>query len=426
MRGNSTLPRNIFIRLTSLTAIILFLNLSTVSAQQPFCTDEIVYWSQDFGTGTTPSDDPDVLTSGLTYQATGPLTNEGVYRCIDNTHQKPEWHTSPDHTPGDVNGKMLVINGQAENFYRHVVFRPQGFAAGFYSASLYLLNVNTPGTCAPNPLLPLINFQVQYRDVNDNWVDLVNSPVTSGSIPQTAQPVWVRLGAVFTLPATGSFVVKRIRLRLADGIVGGCGNDFAVDDIQLASCPSGSQPVTFVNIGAAQKGSGALVSWSTSMEQNNSYFQVERSANAGQTWDIVAVVKGAINSNTMKYYSAYDAKPVAGTNYYRVKQVDIDGKFAYSKTVSLKLNIENTAVSVIANPFYSNITVDFLSNRNQVVNYRLADVTGKQILSQQISIIKGSSRKVIDNLSRLSNGVYILQVRDDKGAMLYNDKVIKQ
>src|ERR1700712_5218386 len=289
MRSNATSLNKFFTKSVLLFAVVFFLSLA-VNAQ--FCANETVYYLEDFGTGTNPSSHPDVLTSGLTYQATGPLADEGVYRVINNTHQKPEWHTAPDHTPGDVNGKMLVVNGQAENFFNHVTTRPQGFAAGFYSASVFLLNVNTPGTCSPNPLLPLINFAVDYRSANNNWVPLVNSPISSGSVPQTANPIWIQLGAVFTLPTTGNFIVTQIRIRLADGIVGGCGNDFALDDIKLASCPSGGPlPVSFLNINATQKGSGAIINWATSSEVNNDYFQVERSNDAGDNWQIISNVK---------------------------------------------------------------------------------------------------------------------------------------
>ncbi|MEO6671679.1 MAG: T9SS type A sorting domain-containing protein [Ferruginibacter sp.] len=424
MRSTATFSNHHVTKLVCFFTIAFLLNLP-VNAQ--FCANETVYYLEDFGTGTNPSSHPDVLPSGLTYQANGPLADEGVYRVINNTQQKPEWHNAPDHTPADVNGKMLVVNGQAENFFVHVTTRPQGFAAGFYSASVFLLNVNTPGTCSPNPLLPLINFRVDYRAANNNWTPLVNSPISSGSVPQTPNPTWIQLGAVFTLPTTGNFTVTQIRIRLADGIVGGCGNDFALDDIKLASCPSGGPlPVSFLNINANQKGTGALINWATSSEVNNNYFQVERSNDGGINWQIVGDVKGALNSNSIKNYSTYDAKPVAGNNYYRIKQVDIDGRFKYSITVNLKLNTDITAVSVLTNPFHNSITLDFLSNRNQSVNCRLLDITGKQILTQKISIAKGSSRKEINGLNQLTGGTYILQVSDDSGAVLFKDKLVKQ
>ena len=414
-------------KLTFLLICVLLALTTTKSYAQQFCADEIVFYFEDFGTGTSPTSHPDVLPNGLTYQATGSLSNEGVYRVINNTQQKPEWHNAPDHTAGDVNGKMLVINGQAESFFNHITSRPTGYIPGFYSASLYLLNVNTPGTCAPNPLLPIINFRVEYRGPGNNWIPLVNSPISSGAVPQTPNPGWFLLGAVFTLPATGNFTVTQIRIRLADGIVGGCGNDFALDDIKLASCPAGGPlPVTFLQVTVAQKGTGAFVNWATASEVNNNYFEVERSTNAGTNWTIVGNVKGAINSNVKKNYSHYDPKPVAGLNLYRIKQVDLDGRFKYSVTVNLTLSSETNAVSVLSNPFYSSIAVDFLSNRNQVVSCRLVDLSGKKVFAQQLSIMKGSSRKEFAGLGKLSNGLYVLEVTGDRGDILYKDKLLKR
>ena len=90
-----------------------------------------------------------------------------------------------------------------------------------------------------------------------------------------------------------------------------------------------------------------------------------------------------------------------------------------------KLVIANTDISVLANPFSNNITVDFLSDRNQTVSSRLFDNTGRQVISQKITVAKGSSRKSIET-SNLNRGMYILQVIDENGQILYSDKLIKQ
>src|ERR1022692_4704338 len=132
----------------------LMLNLfAQKSFAQVSCANSTVLFSQTFGEGTTVTSDPDVLITGLTYQATGSLIGEGRYRVINNTQQKPEWQNSPDHT-GGVNGKMEVINGQAEFYWEHEIDRIQGYAAGTYTASLWLMNVDTLGLCGPKALLP--------------------------------------------------------------------------------------------------------------------------------------------------------------------------------------------------------------------------------------------------------------------------------
>jgi len=412
---------HLFLGIFLLTAL-----LQGNASAQVFCNNEIVYWSQDFGTGVNPSSNNNV-TNLLTYQPTGDLETEGVYRVANSTHQKIEWHDAPDHTPGDVNGKMLVINGEDGTFFRRTVIRAAGYPAGFYSSSLFLMNVNTPGTCAPNPTLPAITFKIEYRNANNDWIELDNSPVTSGLVPQSATPTWMQLGGVFTLPTTGTFVVTRLRISLSDATPGSCGNDYAIDDIKLASCPEGGPvPVRFLSVTARQQGSGAAINWATGSESNNKYFDVERSTDNGINWSIVSTVQSVGNSSTTKNYGAYDAKPAAGANYYRIKQVDNDGTAKFSITVLYNLKITGTEISVLANPFKNNITVDFLSTKSQVLSYRLIEMSGKQVLAQQLNITKGSSRKVIDGVGKLNRGMYILQITDENGAILYNNKLIKE
>lgn len=406
--------------------VSIFANLvpTKVSAQS-FCANELVLWTEDFGTGTNSSNSPNVF--NLRYRPIGPLSRDGSYRIINWSDQNVGWHKAPDHTPGDIDGKMLVVNGENETFFRKVITRNLGYPAGFYALSFFIMNVQIPGTCAPNPILPSITIRAEYRDANNNWVELINSPVTTAAFPQTASPTWVQAGGVFTLPTTGSFVVTRIRFYLSDGTGNGCGNDFALDDLKFSTCPTGGPlPVQFLNISARQKGSGVAIDWATASEFNNKYFDVERSTDAGTSWSVVSTVNSKGNSNNTINYVGYDAKPVPGINYYRIRQVDFDGNSKYSNTATFKLNIVKTEVSVLANPFYSNITVDFLSTKNQVVSGRLFDMTGKLILSQSINISKGSSRKIINEVNSLTRGMYVLQLIDQNGEIIFHDKLLKQ
>lgn len=405
--------------------LVSFLTTTKLSAQL-FCNNEFVYWTENFGTGAYSSD-PNIINLSFEANDNVPLNNNGTYRSASLTDQNSAWHKSLDHTPGDVNGKTVVINAKAGDFYTKELPRAGGYPAGFYSLSLYVMNVDIPGYCGPTPLLPVISIIAEYQDANGNWVALQNSPVTTYPIPETTVPTWLQIGGVFTLPTTGNFLVTSIRFTLSDLTLGGCGNDFAIDDLQFSTCPDGAPiaPVDFINVVAQKKGSGVNIFWSTGSEFNNQYFEVERSNDGGNTWVLVAKVPGSLNSTTTKKYVAYDAKPTAGANYYRIKQVDVDAASKFSSTIVYKLTIDRTDVSVLANPFYANITVDFLSDRSQIVNSRLFDNTGKQVIAEKINIAKGSSRKAIAT-ANLSRGIYILQVTDENGQLLYNDKLIKQ
>jgi Secretion system C-terminal sorting domain len=128
----------------------------------------------------------------------------------------------------------------------------------------------------------------------------------------------------------------------------------------------------------------------------------------------------------VKNYNAYDAQPDAGNNFYRIRQVDIDGNFKFSKIANVKLNFNKTGVSVLSNPFHNSLIVDFSSSTNQVISVRLADITGKQVAVEKWAINTGSTRKYFSNVSGLQQGMYILTVLNTGGEILYNGKVIKQ
>lgn len=413
------------ISISSLLFLLVMIASSAVTAQIT-CTNATTVWLEDFGTGTTATSSPDVLTTGLFYQASGSLSSEGSYRVINNTQQKPEWQVSPDHT-GNTDGKMLVINGQAETFYQHTVTDTRGFNSGDYTVSLFIMNVDTAGICAPNPLLPVITFSVEYLSENNTWIPLSGSPYTAPATQQTSSPTWENIGSKFTLPPTGAFFPTQIRITLSDGTVGGCGNDFAMDDINFSLCPAGgSAPVTLIAFSARHKDNGVSIDWTTSQELNNSYFQVERSSDGSSKWSVIATVIGAGNSQVVRNYNSYDATPLSGVNYYRLKQVDNDGKFTYSNTVAVKMDLQRMGVTVLTNPFYNTLSVNFESSTSQMVTARLVDITGKQLAVERWSLVNGSTRKEFSSISGLQHGMYILSILNKNGEILFNGKVVKQ
>ncbi len=406
-------------------SFLLAASFFATTIAQVACPNSLNLFTEDFGIGTSVDQSSDIIPGSLTYQHKEPLINDGFYQISYKSYQNFGWHKSSDHT-GNMNGKMLVANGQAGMFYRHTVSRSAGFLPGDFSASLYAMNLSLEATCA-SPLLPTFTYMFEYLDAANNWEPLSGSPYTAAPLPETATPTWVSQGAIFTLPATGSFLVTTLRLTIGDETGAGCGNDFAIDDINISQCPEGAvTPVTFLKIGARQRGSGVAIDFSTSQELNSDHFEIEKSADGSSGWISVSSLKGMGNSSVVRSYSAYDAKPFYGINFYRVKQFDKDGKFKYSTTVNVKINASKTGVTVLANPFQNNLTVDFLSSKDEVINARLVDISGKQVAKESWTINAGSTRKDFSNVSGLQQGMYILSVSNASGEILYNGKVLKQ
>lgn len=401
----------------------VFLFSFSVNAQIG-CPNETVLGTENFGQGTTPRSD--IYVTNLIYQATGPLANEGTYRIVDSANQKPEWQISGDHT-GNLHGRMLVVNGIGGTFYNRTVTLPQGFVPGDYTISLYIMNVDGAGVCGSSALRPILSFTVEYLSQSNTWIPLFGSPYVSSPIPATDVPTWVNVGSTFTMPSVGSFIPNTIRVRIGDETGGGCGNDFAVDDLKLALCGEGGPtPVTFMGFTAQQKGTGVSLDWSTAQEINNSYFEVQRSADGNTNWEVIANAPGAGNSQAVKNYKAFDNSPLSGINYYRIKQVDYDGNFKFSKTVTVKTDDNKTGVSVLSNPFFNVLAVSFNSATSQMVSAKLIDITGRQIAAEKWSVSAGNSRKNFSNIGGLQKGIYILSISNNAGEVLYTGKVIKQ
>lgn len=408
--------------------IVLTVLLSPVLTQaQITCPGSQVLYTENFGSGTSSTAWPDVIPGSLYFYESGLLSSEGYYRTIDSTQQKPEWHASGDHT-GDLNGKMLVVNGKGETFFRHVVSNA-AFLPGTYKFSAFVMNIDPIGLCGGDVLLPTMTFAVEYLDANNVWTPVQPAIYKSAPVSQTVSPEWVNVGGGFVLPATPGFVVTKLRITIGDEVARtvGCGSDFALDDIELAFCPTGIiTPVTFLDVHARAQGSGVLIDWQTSQELNSDYFEVERSADGNSNWSVVATLPAAGNSQVLRNYKATDATPLNNMNYYRIKQFDKDGKFAYSKVVSVKRDNQKIAVSVFGNPFNNRLIINFESDVQQTVSARLVDITGKQVAFEKWSVMNGNTRKEFSNVSSLQQGLYIVTVATADGEMLLNSKVIKQ
>lgn len=395
------------------------------SAQSSPCANEGVLWIETFGQGTTAEAHPNVY--NINFDATGnPLSSEGTYRVANSTQQTPEWHASADHT-GDADGRMLVVNGESAQFFQKTIEFAPGFAPGIYRFGFFAMNVNTLGTCGSEALLPEFDLIVEYLDAASVWVPLVNSPFSANAIAQSASATWVEVGANYYLPDFGPFTPHQIRVTIGNRTRGGCGNDFAIDDIKFSLCPEGGPvPVTFTTVSAQLKGSGVTIDWSTAQEVNNDRFEVERSANGSDGWKSIATVAGAGFSQLPQHYSAFDASPLAGVNFYRIKQIDKDGRSAYSKTVSARsAEAAGMKVSIAGNPFRSNFTIKF-SGASGEVNARLIDMSGKQIASESWNLSAGENNKQFSNISGIHTGIYILTVHSKSGEVLFNGKVLKQ
>jgi len=176
-----------------------------------------------FGT----SADPDIGAGSTTYTPNqyGQLT-DGEYKLGSNVNQgRSEWHHLMDHTLGQEEGMMLIVNAsyEAGEFYR---IRVSGLCQDTrFRFSAWIANANRPENCG-SFVTPNVRFVIE--DLNGN---AVSDPYATGNIGVVPTPQWREYGFEFD---TGN--QTEFDLVLINDNPGGCGNDLAIDDIQFRPC----------------------------------------------------------------------------------------------------------------------------------------------------------------------------------------------
>jgi hypothetical protein len=168
---------------------------------------------------------------------------DGYYAYASSTSDcfGGDWHTlSEDHTPGDVDGNMLLVNGAPDPgiFLKTIIngLKP----STTYEFGVWLMNLCKPSDKCPYPLLPNISARMETNDGK------VIAEFTTGDLARLESPHWKMYRAMFSTPPK----ITSLILVMSDLAPGGCGNDFALDDITFRECikivPPKPAPATVV------------------------------------------------------------------------------------------------------------------------------------------------------------------------------------
>ncbi|WP_299821208.1 T9SS type A sorting domain-containing protein [uncultured Pontibacter sp.] len=169
-------------------------------------------------------------------------------------------------------------------------------------------------------------------------------------------------------------------------------------------------PVELAYFKASLKNKNAYLTWSTATEENNDRFVVERSQD-GKTFAAIGEVKGSGNSRVTRNYSFTDLNTPAGTSYYRLRQVDFDGKHEYSKLVEVTVEKRNESnFSAYPNPFQSSLNIALSVHQSEKATIALIDLRGKEVWSESVSLSAGANTFSFDAPASIKEGIYILTV----------------
>ena len=170
-----------------------------------------------------------------------------------------------------------------------------------------------------------------------------------------------------------------------------------------------------------------VLKWTTEEEINSNHFEVERSFDGTNFTTVALVLDGFENGSRKNYQFKDNAAELQSKSvvYYRLKQVDNDGKYSYTNTLVVKLKAtEGVVMQTSPNPVSENLNVRFTATENGTALIKIINTNGQQVLIKQSDITKGYVNIQLNGLSKLAPGMYIATLSVN-GVVTGTQKIIK-
>lgn len=330
-----------------------------------------------------------------------------------------------------INGKLrrqIAINGNYDF--------PVGATTGYELANLNIASqvgmaniivdfeAPSPGT-VPNPTFCLVNGSAINDMLNaGNWNILPNTLPTAMNLSLTLKE---RGHFNSVAPATRYGIIRRddasstwlgsplgTHSNVTQSEVGGTAtavrtgittvNFWGNFAIGFGSAPL---PVDWLSFDAKPVSETIVLQWKTASEYGNDFFSIERSKNFID-FEPIGQVPGNGNSSSISTYTFTDYSPGSGIIYYRLRQVDIDGQFDYSKIVPVRTGENVSPVQIFPNPVHNQTWVMLFSNETTTSVLEIMNTSGQLVFSRTVSLQEGNN-SVSLQLESLPNGVYFLR-----------------
>ena len=258
-------------------------------------------FTETFGTGTNVG--PPLPVGTTTYQYVTGAPQDGQY-TISNNSGFFDWHNTGDRTPGDVNGKMLIVNADFSSgeFFRTSI---SGLCQGTsYEFSAWVLNLLPISGCGGNGIPINVGFEIW-----DSTNTILLASGDTGPVGGTNTPVWNQYGLVFQTQSGQTDIILKMR----NNGQGGCGNDLAIDDIVFKSCGDSVDITDDSNANGFVGCTNEVNSLELNANPDFSVFQTHayqwQLSNDGNNWSDISGANNPI----------YTINPVEGNTFFRVK-----------------------------------------------------------------------------------------------------------
>jgi len=189
-------------------------------------------------------------------------------------------------------------------------------------------------------------------------------------------------------------------------------------------------PVRLTAFDAKRVGTDALVTWETASEQNSKGYDVQVSTTGKEFRTLASVASATPNSTGITQYRFIDTeKNKTGARYYRLRQVDLDGKETFFNPVVVSFTGKATETALVAypNPLNGNeqLHLTFQSANAGKGQISITDMTGRMVRQQPIDVVTGTSDLTVEKLGDLKTGMYLVRLTLPSG-QVQNLKVVKQ
>ena len=177
-----------------------------------------------------------------------------------------------------------------------------------------------------------------------------------------------------------------------------------------SASPFNPLPVTFLYFRGEVADKGNVLIWATATETNNAFFRLERSTDA-INFETIATIEGSGNSNQILQYSYLDANAPKGYSYYRLVQVDFDGKSQTAPNLVALFHAQQ-GEEVFDLAIYPNPALNFEANIYVLSSYAMpatllvSDITGRIMYQRELNLQNGANNFTLD--TELPGGMYVV------------------
>lgn len=187
-----------------------------------------------------------------------------------------------------------------------------------------------------------------------------------------------------------------------------------------------SIPVELTAFSAANLNGTVVLNWSTATETNNSGFEIERKS-AKSNWKNIGFITGNGTTTEPQAYSFGDKSPAAGVSYYRLKQIDFDGTFEYSREIEVSVGIP-TVFAVeqnYPNPFNPSTVINYQIPTSEFVSLKIFNVIGKEVATLINKVQPAGEYSITFDADNLPSGLYLYRLEAGKYSKTMKMMLIK-